>query len=59
MKHLDISLVYLGFFTLIGAAIYFTNSAYCLWALVLMPAISINSTETENESKRDTKSGDI
>jgi hypothetical protein len=39
MKYLGISLIYLGFFGLIGTAIYFTQNANCLWALILTPSI--------------------
>jgi hypothetical protein len=37
MKYLGISLIYLGFFGLIGAALYITQNANCLWALILTP----------------------
>lgn len=59
MKHLNVSLVYLGFFALIGSAVYFTNSAYCLWALLIAPAINVKTTESENEQKRDSEPGNI
>jgi hypothetical protein len=42
MKYLGISLIYLGFFALIGTAVYYTQSAMCLWALLLTPTININ-----------------
>ena len=38
-KYLGISLIYLGFFALIGSAVYFTQSATCLWALLLTPSL--------------------
>jgi hypothetical protein len=41
MKYLGFSLIYLGFFGLIGTAIYFTQSAMCLWALILTPSLKI------------------
>jgi hypothetical protein len=37
MKYLGIGLIYLGFFGLIGTAIYITQNANCLWALLLTP----------------------
>lgn len=40
MKGFSIALVYLGFFGLIGGAVYFTESAMPLWALLLMPSYS-------------------
>jgi hypothetical protein len=39
MKYLGFSLIYLGFFALIGTAVYFTQSAMCLWALLLTPSL--------------------
>lgn len=42
MKYLGFSLIYLGFFALIGTAVYFTKSALCLWALVLIPSLKVN-----------------
>ena len=41
MKYLGFSLIYLGFFGLIGTAIYFTQNAHCLWALILTPSLKI------------------
>jgi hypothetical protein len=41
MKYLGFSLIYLGFFGLIGTAVYFTQSAMCLWALLLTPSLKI------------------
>jgi hypothetical protein len=40
MKYLGISLIYLGFFGLIGTALYITQNANCLWALLLTPSIN-------------------
>jgi hypothetical protein len=37
MKYLGVSLIYLGFFGLIGTAVYVTQNANCLWALLLTP----------------------
>ena len=37
MKHLSIALIYIAFFSLIGFAVYFTNSATPLWGLLLTP----------------------
>ena len=34
---LAVALIYLGFFGLIGAAVYITGSATPLWALLLAP----------------------
>jgi hypothetical protein len=42
MKYLGIGLIYLGFFGLIGTAVYFTQSAICLWALLLTPSLKMN-----------------
>ncbi len=40
MKNLSISLIYLGFFALIGTATYITNNGNCLWALLLTPSLT-------------------
>jgi len=40
MKNLAVSLIYLGFFGLIGTAVYFTGSGLCLWALLLTPSLN-------------------
>jgi hypothetical protein len=45
MKYLGISLIYLGFFGLIGSAVYITESANCLWALLLTPNLSLKEKE--------------
>lgn len=37
MKYFSIALIYLGFFALIGFATWYTNSAWCLWALLFAP----------------------
>jgi len=34
-----VALIYLGFFGLVGAAIWMTGTAWPLWALILMPTI--------------------
>jgi hypothetical protein len=39
MKYLGIGLIYLGFFGLVGSAVYFTGSGHCLWALLLTPSL--------------------
>jgi hypothetical protein len=41
MKYLGVSLIYLGFFGLIGTTIYFTQNANCLWALLLTPSLKL------------------
>ena len=40
MKYLGVSLIYLGFFGLVGSAVYFTGSGQCLWALLLTPSLN-------------------
>lgn len=39
MKYFLITLIYTAFFSLIGIAIWLTNSAVPLWALLLVPTI--------------------
>lgn len=41
------SIVYVSFFSLIGAAVWFTGSAWCLWALVLTPGVKITEEEVD------------
>jgi hypothetical protein len=45
MKHLSIALVYIAFFSLIGAACYFTTSAMPLWALLLTPTYKMTNED--------------
>lgn len=40
MKYFSISLVYLGFFGLLGLALYLTKNPHVLWALLLTPSIN-------------------
>jgi len=47
MKHLSIALIYIAFFSLIGFAVYFTNSATPLWGLLLTP--TYKNTEDEQD----------
>ena len=37
MKMFSVALIFLGFFALIGFAVWFTGSAMPLWALLLAP----------------------
>jgi len=48
MKYFSIALIYLGFFTLIGVALYVTNNPHVLWALLLTPTINFNK---QNDDK--------
>lgn len=50
-----VALIYLGFFGLVGAAIWMTATAWPLWALILMPTINIGgrSGEKGEESQED------
>jgi len=43
----SLAIIYIGFFTLIGFACYFTSSATPLWALLLMP--SYKTTKDEDD----------
>lgn len=48
MKYIAIALICLGFFALIGAAVYYTESSLCLLALValvLIPEITLGDKE--------------
>jgi hypothetical protein len=46
MKYLSMALIYIAFFGLIGFATWYTNSPWCLWALLLMP-------ESKSETKKE------
>jgi hypothetical protein len=43
MKMFSVALVYLGFFSLIGFAVYLTKSAWPMWALLLTPSYKSES----------------
>jgi len=43
MKMFSVALVYLGFFSLIGFAVYLTKSAWPMWALLLTPSSSMST----------------
>jgi len=43
MKYFSIALIYSAFFAMIFGAVYFTDSAWCLWALLLTPSIKTKS----------------
>lgn len=45
MKHFSIALIYIAFFSLIGFACYFTNSAMPLWGLLLTPTYKNSDDE--------------
>jgi hypothetical protein len=40
MRHIWATIIYVGFFTLIGFAIWKSNSLVPLWALLFMPSLS-------------------
>ena len=42
-----VALIYLGFFGLVGAAIWMTGTAWPLWALILMPTIKAGGGKGE------------
>jgi hypothetical protein len=48
MKHLSIALICVGFFSLIGVALYVTKNPHVLWALLLIPSVNFN-TKTDDE----------
>jgi hypothetical protein len=49
MKHLSIALVFIAFFSLIGAACYFTTSAMPLWALLLAPTYKSKTNDSKDD----------
>ena len=46
-----VALIYLGFFGLIGAAIWMTGTAWPLWALILMPTINAGGRKGESSEE--------
>jgi len=48
MGNLSAALIYLGFFGLIGFAVWMTGSLTPLWALILAPAINTSSKDGDN-----------
>jgi hypothetical protein len=49
MKHLSVSLVFIAFFSLIGAVCYLTQSAWPMWGLLLTPTWSSKSSDKDDE----------
>lgn len=45
--------MYLGFFGVIGFAVYYTNSAAPLWALLLFPTVKFNKKSKGKKNKSD------
>ena len=43
MKYFAVALIYIGFFSLIGFSVFYTKSAYPLWALLLTPRVKSGS----------------
>lgn len=44
------AIIYICFFGLIAFAVWYTHSAYCLWALLLLPSL---------KAKKDGENGDL
>jgi hypothetical protein len=51
MKWFSIALIYIAFFALIGAAVWFTKSAMPLWALLLTPSFKYKDENTNKGEK--------
>ena len=49
MKFVAFSIMYICFYGLIAAAVYWTESAWPLLALLLTPGITTSTTPTEGE----------
>lgn len=45
MRYVGFSMLYVSFFGLIGCAVYITESATPLWALLLTPSVSFKSDD--------------
>ena len=44
---LPLALVYIAFFGCVGAAVYFTGSGLCLWALLLVPTFKYKGDDED------------
>lgn len=51
MKLFVVAIIYLGFFALIGGAVYYTKSAMPLWALLLMPSFSTRKVSEKDKDE--------
>ena len=49
MKYLSFALIYLGFFSLVGLALYITKNPHTLWSLVLLPTINYSGKKEDEE----------
>lgn len=47
MSNLAIAAIYVSFFSLIALAVYWTETAYPLWALLLTPSFKTKTGEIE------------
>jgi len=47
MRHFAFALIYVAFFSLIGFAVYYTESGAPLWALLLTPSYSHKTGDDE------------
>jgi hypothetical protein len=47
MKYLGIALIYVAFFALIGASVYFLKSGWPLFALIFTPSFSEDKEQPE------------
>ena len=45
MKYVMLSVMYAGFFAVIGFAIFYTKSAYPIWALILTPGVTTGKND--------------
>lgn len=52
-KWLAIALIYITLFTLIGFAVYYTNSAKPLWALLVVTMIPVKKIIKSDKKKKD------
>ena len=53
MNYLYVALIYLGFFSLIAFATYFTGSAWCLLALLCTPAWNRGTKDDEEDEEEE------
>ncbi len=52
INSITVAVVYITFCGLVGFSVYYTESAACLWALLLFPGIKLVSIGTRSSKKK-------
>lgn len=51
MKYIAAAIIYVGFFGLIGCAVYWTQSGWSLWALLFIPTLKSKTKKGKPKDK--------